>query len=75
MQSKDGETREMVLEPGVVVCIPPGWAHRSVNIGDEEFVFLAAFPKDAGHDYAAIENEGFRMRVVEVDGKATAVPK
>ena len=75
MQTKEGETREVELTSGSAACIPPGWAHRSVNTGDEDFVFLAVFPEDAGHDYAAIETEGFKMRVVEVDGKAAVVPK
>jgi glucose-6-phosphate isomerase len=73
MQTKDGETGEIELEPGTIACIPPGWAHRSVNTGDEDFVFLAAYPGDAGHDYSAIERAGFRKRVVETDGLPTVV--
>ena len=75
MQTKDGETGEIELEPGTIACIPPGWAHRSVNTGDTEFVFLAAFPREAGHDYASIETEGFLKRVIEVDGAVSVVKK
>ncbi|KYK30365.1 MAG: hypothetical protein AYK23_01170 [Candidatus Proteinoplasmatales archaeon SG8-5] len=74
MQTKDGETGEIELDPGTIACIRPGWAHRSVNTGNEEFVFLAAFPREAGHDYSSIEEGGFLKRVVEVGGRPTLVP-
>lgn len=75
LQTKDGETKEMELTSGTVACIPPGWAHRSVNTGEDDFIFLAGYPKDAGHDYGTIERQGFNKRVLEIDGKATVVPK
>lgn len=73
LQTKEGQTDEMELTPGAVASIPPGWAHRSVNIGDEDFVFLAVYPANAGHDYGAIEKHGFIKRVVEMDGKPRVV--
>jgi len=75
LQNKDGEAREIELTAGIVACIPPGWAHRSVNTGEEDFIFLAGFPKDAGHDYDVIKKEGFNKRVLEINGNATVVPR
>jgi glucose-6-phosphate isomerase len=57
------------MHPGSVSYIPPGWAHRSVNVGREPLVFFAVYPGDAGHDYAALRERGFaRLVVREGDG-------
>lgn len=45
------EARWIDMEPGSIGYIPPGWAHRSVNVGDEPYRFLAVYPGSAGHDY------------------------
>ena len=74
METRDGRTAEMPLEPGGVVYIPPGWAHRSVNVGDEPFVFFYVMPGGAGHDYATFADAGFRRIVVELDGSPTVRP-
>ena len=58
---------EMV--PGSLHYIPAGTAHRVANVGDEELVFAASWPSDAGHDYGTIASEGFSRRLTEVDGK------
>jgi glucose-6-phosphate isomerase len=47
------------------VEVPPLWGHRTVNTGDEPLIFLAVYPADAGHDYGAVETNGFRCRVVD----------
>ncbi len=73
LQSKEGQTEELELTPGVSVCIPPKWAHRSVNVGKDDFVFLAAYPASAGHDYASIEKNGFVKRMVEIKGEPQIV--
>jgi glucose-6-phosphate isomerase, archaeal len=67
MATEDGEH---VLEPmrrGTVNYVPGGWAHRSINVGEEPLVFLAAYVGDAGHDYATIEAEGFPVLLVKGD--------
>ncbi|MCD6469571.1 glucose-6-phosphate isomerase [Candidatus Bathyarchaeota archaeon] len=71
MQNRRGETRALKIEPNVLVYIPPGFAHRSVNTGNTELVFLAIYPSDAGHDYVAIQKTGFAKIVVEENGKPT----
>lgn len=61
------------LRPGTVNYIPGGWAHRSVNVGDEPLVFFAAYVGDAGHDYGTIEEEGFPVLVLRGDGEPRIV--
>lgn len=74
MQNEQGEFRAVPIAAGDVVYVPPGWAHRSVNTGDAPLIMLYAFPADAGHDYQAILENGFRKIVVEQEGKAAIVP-
>ncbi len=69
MQSAEGEIRHLPMNEGGGVYVPSGWAHRTINIGDDDFMLLAIFPKDAGHDYGTIEEKGFRIVVMEVDGQ------
>ena len=52
------------MEPGTVVYVPPGWAHRTVNVGDEPFSFLAVFSPRAGHDYDRVLREGGFAKLV-----------
>ena len=73
MQTIGGKTDEVWLEPGTVASIPPGWAHRTINVGKGEFVMLAVFPACSGHDYESIEKKGFLKRVVEEKGKPRIV--
>ena len=73
MQTKDGQTNELPIAPGAVVYIPPGWAHRTINIGKEEFLMMAIFPETAGHDYGSIKEKGFIKRVVEQQGQVQVI--
>jgi glucose-6-phosphate isomerase, archaeal len=67
MATEDGEHAIEPMRRGTVNYVPGGWAHRSVNVGDEPLVFLAAYVGDAGHDYATIEVQGFPVLVVKRD--------
>ncbi|MEM2455004.1 MAG: glucose-6-phosphate isomerase family protein [Candidatus Bathyarchaeia archaeon] len=69
MQDKEGAFTVGEIEPGTIVYIPPGFAHRSVNTGKTEFVFIAVYPSDAGHDYETIMKTGFAKVVIERGGK------
>lgn len=61
----DGERTEWIdMAPGVIGYIPPGWAHRSINVGDEPYSFLAVYPGGAGHDYGWVLEHGMGNRVV-----------
>jgi len=55
--------------PGSLQYIDGKLAHRLINTGDEMFKVAACFGKNAGHDYAHIENYGFPVRAFKKDGK------
>ncbi len=60
----DGERSSWVeISRGRAGYIPPGWAHRTANVGDEPFRFLAVYPGDAGHDYEFVVRNGMGARV------------
>jgi glucose-6-phosphate isomerase, archaeal len=62
------------MQPGTVHYIPGHTAHRVANTGRGPLAFLACWPSDAGHDYAAIDARGFSARLRAVDGIPTLVP-
>lgn len=70
----DGRTAEIELAAGTLAYVPPFWAHRTLNVGDDPFRFLAVYPADAGHDYATIEQTGFPRRVVRSGSGPVVVP-
>src|SRR5690606_30127507 len=55
METPEGDWSVEMLAPGRVLYVPPRWAHRSVNTGDEDLITLFAYPGHAGHDYGTIE--------------------
>ncbi|MEM2341261.1 MAG: glucose-6-phosphate isomerase family protein [Candidatus Bathyarchaeia archaeon] len=73
MQDRSGNTFAENIGPGTIVYIPPGFAHRSVNTGKSELVFLAIYPSEAGHDYETIMKTGFAKLVVEKDGRPVLI--
>ena len=50
------------MRPGTIGYIPPGWAHRSVNVGTGQYAFLAVYPGSAGHDYGWVLDHGMGQR-------------
>jgi glucose-6-phosphate isomerase len=74
MENPEGEVLAEKLHPGVAVYVRPRFAHRSVNVSPTEpLVTFFAFRADAGHDYGTIEENGFRLRVVEEEGKPVVI--
>jgi glucose-6-phosphate isomerase len=70
----DGQRTEWVdLSAGVIGYIPPTWAHRSVNTGDEPYKFLAVYPGSAGHDYGWVVEHGMGKRALRRDDGFTLV--
>lgn len=64
----DGDRVEWLdMEPGTIGYIPPGWAHRSINTGDEAYRFLAVYPGGAGHDYGWVLEHGMGRRAYAGD--------
>lgn len=51
-----------------MVYVPPHWAHRSINTGNEPLISFCVYPADAGHNYGDIEKEGFPKRALCRDG-------
>lgn len=65
MESPDGESRVVELVPHVACYVPPYWIHRSVNVGEEDFVMLFCYPADSGQNYDIIaRSNGLRQRIV-----------
>ena len=74
METPEGEWAVEELVPGRVLYVPPRWAHRSVNTHiSEDLITFWVFPGDAGHDYATIEQRGFRKLVVERAGAPAVI--
>ncbi len=73
MKTGDGQCRCEEFVPGRLVYVPPCWAHRSVNTGDEPLISLCLYPGDAGHNYGDIQTEGFPRRVFRREGKLTVL--
>lgn len=71
----DGDRTEWIdMEPGVIGYIPPHWAHRSVNVGDEPYRFLAVYPGAAGHDYQWVLDHGMGARAMRTAGGYELTP-
>jgi glucose-6-phosphate isomerase len=68
LATEDGRHAVEPLRRGTLSFVPGGWAHRTVNVGDEPLVFYATYVGDAGHDYSTIERTGFPVLVVEGQG-------
>ena len=69
MESPEGDWHAAELTPGMAVYVPRRYAHRSINVSqDEALVTFFAFPGHAGHDYGTIETQGFRKLCVDRDG-------
>ncbi len=73
LETRKGEFRVEKWTRGTISHIPPMWAHRVVNIGNEPLVFVASYHLAAGHEYEPIVNRGFLKRVFEENGKAVFV--
>ncbi len=69
LMQKDENVEWVEMKRGDIVYVPPHWAHRSINTGTEDFVFIAIYPGDAGHDYDTIATKGFKKLVVDNNGK------
>lgn len=63
MQRRQGPAQTAAMSPGRCVYVPAGWGHRTINDGEEPFVFLVVYVADAGHDYASVATDGFAARL------------
>ena len=74
MKLADGTAARERFLPGRMVYVPPFWAHRTVNTGDEPLISFCVYPGESGHNYGDIEKEGFPERVFKRAGKVEFVP-
>jgi glucose-6-phosphate isomerase len=74
MKLSDGTCRGEKFLPGRMVYVPPYWAHRSINTGDEPLISLCIYPGDAGHNYGDIKTDGFPKRVFLREGQVVVEP-
>ena len=68
MKLVDGTSAFERFLPGRMVYVPPFWAHRTVNTGEEPLISFCVYPGEAGHNYGDIEKEGFPLRVFKRAG-------
>ncbi|HET9028105.1 MAG TPA: glucose-6-phosphate isomerase family protein [Trueperaceae bacterium] len=64
MQTPEGRINVQPMRAGSACYVPPYWGHRSINVGTDNLVFLAAYPADAGYRYGPIAEGGFAQIVV-----------
>ncbi len=67
-------TTAQPMRPGSVHYIPGYTAHRVVNTGTVPVAFVACWSSEAGHDYAAILENGFSARLVDRGGRPVLIP-
>lgn len=73
LDTVDGDTKVVELNPGQAVYVPGHWVHRSANVGTERLAMLFCYAADAGQDYSIIERAGGMKSLVVVDGDGWAV--
>ncbi len=74
LQSWQGDFKMLELTPGMILYIPCSWAHRTVNIGNENLVFLSVWPAETEYNYQEIlDRGGFPKRLIERNRAAVAV--
>lgn len=74
METIDGEFISQPWKPGTITHIPPMYAHRVVNTGNDVLFFVASYHISAGHNYGPIASQGFAQLVVERDGQPSLAP-
>lgn len=74
MKTTSGECRSVKMTRGQMVYVPPFWAHRSVNTGNEPLVSFCVYQADAGHNYGDIEEEGFPASFQNKNGEVVLTP-
>ena len=73
MQTPDQKSKVLEMKEGSISYIPPYWAHRTVNIGDEPLIFFGVYRGDAGHDYGIIEKKGMAKLIIEKNKNVVVV--
>ena len=69
LQTPDQKSKVLDMSEGSISYIPPYWAHRTVNIGEEPLIMFCVYRGDAGHNYGIIEEKGMTTLVLEKNGE------
>jgi glucose-6-phosphate isomerase len=69
MKTAEGRCDAQAMSRGKMVYVPPYWAHRSINTGDEPLISFCVYPAEAGHNYGDIATEGFPRRIFRRNGQ------
>jgi len=64
LENDEGAEQFVPLGAGELVYVPGATAHRTVNTGDVPFSYVGIYPGQAGHDYASIAEDNFRLVVL-----------
>jgi glucose-6-phosphate isomerase len=73
LQSWQGDFKILEMKPGMILYTPSSWAHRTVNTGNENLVFLSIWPAVTEYDYQEIlDRGGFPKRIIERNHAAVA---
>jgi glucose-6-phosphate isomerase, archaeal len=67
LETLDGRSEAIGMNPGDAVHVPGHWVHRSVNVGAEPFVTMFCYGADAGQDYDLIRRAGGMASLVVAD--------
>ena len=73
LENSEGDWKAEKLSLGSALYVPKGYAHRTVNTGNEPLITFFVFRADAGHDYGTIETKGYRKQIVEKNGEAVII--
>ncbi len=65
LQTREGKAATIEMTPGHMCYVPAKWAHRTVNTGDHDLIFLSIWPPHIEHDYQTVAQSGFPQFVVE----------
>ena len=73
LMNRDRSFRGEWIRPGTIHYIPSHTAHRVANIGNQQLIFTACWPSDAGHDYEEILKNGFSCRLLNKNGSPALI--
>jgi oxalate decarboxylase/phosphoglucose isomerase-like protein (cupin superfamily) len=59
MVDRSGAERQEKVVPGTYIEVPPGWAHRVFNPGDEPLLYVSISSAGIGHDYESVTRAGW----------------
>lgn len=57
----DGRVQRSTMDSGIHLIIPPGQAHRVINVGAQPLAFLSLCSPVVGHDYVSVQRLGWAV--------------